>query len=131
MKKIALLLAILPLSLFAQSQADYEGTVSRFMEYYNMNQPEKICAMYAEEWGEDKSTLWTTNQIANLHATYGRIRSYQYLGIDKHDPDKVRVFRIVCDKSTHALSLTLNKDRSTAIIRFYTESEDIKKLMEE
>ena len=129
MKTILFLLAMLPLSVFAQSKADYETSVSQFMEYYNRNEPEKICDMYSDEWGEAKSKLWNTTQIENLHKEYGKMQSFEYLGIDKNDPEEVRVFKTVFDKSTHAMSLTLDKNKKTGTFRFHTESGEIKKMM--
>ena len=63
------------------------------------------------------------------------MRSFQYLGHDVTDQDKdVTVFKVIFDKETFAMSLTLSKDEKTGqymlgTFRFHTSSDEINKMM--
>lgn len=125
-----LLIVIQPLILFAQSKADYEHAIKRFVNFYNNKQADSIVNMWPEQERKEVKSMWSKERTEALLKEYGRITSYKYLGTDDEDPDKVVVyttqFSIASSKTT---SLTLDKEDYLGTFRFITSSEGIDKLL--
>jgi len=115
----------------AQSQADYEKVMVRFQKFYNAGQSDSIRAMFSDDWGtttEKRARLWRGGD--DLLKEYGKIESMKYLGAEAEDPDKkVRIFKVICTKSTHATGLSIDKMGKLQTFRFDTSSDDIDEMM--
>lgn len=135
MRYILLLIALaIPACSFAQTQKDYEHRVDRFMKFYNANQPDSICNQYADDWGELKKTLWTSERNNALQKEYGIMKSYRFLelyrgGNGDGGGDGLAFFKVVFTKSTHIMGITLNKKNEILTFRFKTSSPHIDSLL--
>ncbi len=130
MKNILLFTYMLPICALAQSQADYERIVGNYMRYYNKGYADSITAQYSDEWGDMKKKLWDKNKIDELKKEYGTMRSYKFLELYKPEDgdgggDGLALFKVVFDKSTHAMAITLNKSNELLTFRFKTYSPHI------
>ncbi len=135
MKNILFLLVVtLPFMSSAQSQADYEHTVAKFMKFYNANQPDSICSQYSDEWGEAKKTLWTKEKTDDIKKRYGKMISYKFLdlyndGTGDGGGSGLAFFKTKFEKSTHIMGITLNKKNELLTFRFKTTSPHIDSLL--
>jgi len=127
MKYILIALLAIPSISFAQTKPDYEHAIGKFMKFYNSGQTDSIISQYSDMWGSNKPGLWTPEQNKKLQEKYGKMISYKYLGMSKED--NVAVFRTVFSKSTHATSLSLDKQKKIETFRFDTMSDEIKVMM--
>ena len=137
MKIILFFFSFLPLAVFAQTKADYENALGKFMRFYNNNQSDSIDAMFLMEMrnvsAPDK--VWSAKKTAAFYKECGSMKSYSYLGRqDKKDPKSVIVFKAVFEKSTHALAFTLEKEPQTGdyklgTFRFKTISDETDKML--
>jgi len=132
MKKLTLLLLVAPLVSFAQTQKDFERTFARFVRFYNNNQADSISHMWKPYDGQI-GEMWSSEQTALMHAKYGKIDSYSYLGIDKEDPNpNLAVFKTKFSKAgDKTTSLTIEPNGSLGTFRFITSSDGIDKMLAE
>jgi hypothetical protein len=125
------LLFVLPCAASAQSQVDYENVMARFQKFYNAGQSDSIQAMFSDDWGttpEKRARLWRNGD--GLLKEYGKIKSMKYLGVEAEDPDKkVRIFKVICTKNTHATGLSIDKMGKLQTFRFDTSSDGIDEMM--
>ena len=128
MKQLLYVLLLLPTLALAQAKNAYEHTMTRFTTFYNNGQADSIRDMFSDEWGAAKAKLWTAAKNAELRDQYGKITSWTYLGMPPDDD--VQVFKVVCEKSTHAASMTLdNNKQKIGTFRFRTTSDEIEKML--
>jgi hypothetical protein len=109
--------------------------MSRFMKFYNNKQCDSIVNMWpadAPYIGSIKRS-WSKELVESLHEKYGKLLSYEYLGIDKDDSNPglavfITKYSVVGEKTT---SLTLNEKQYLSTFRFITSSDGIDKLLKE
>jgi hypothetical protein len=111
----------------AQTKADYETAIVKFMQFYNGNQPDSICNLYADSWGKAKTTLWTPEKIKATKDDFGLMKSYKYM---EGTPGGLLLYKVVFEKSTHAMGLSLDKNSKLLTFRFKTTSDAIEKLLQ-
>lgn len=125
MKKMLFLLAILPLTGFAQSKADYEKTMQRYAKLYNKGKVKKIANMFKD----GSKGFYTQKLYDDLQQKYGRILCYEYLGPSETSPDKIVVFKTSYEKDTHAIGFTLTQELKLNAVGINTSSKEINKMM--
>ena len=110
-----------------QTKSDYENAMAKFQQFYNASQPDSICAMFEKPGSE---FLWNKENIAATLNEFGIMNFFEFIGVDKSDPNKVWVFKTVFSKGGEkATSLTLYKDKRLGTFRFMTLSEGITQLL--
>lgn len=132
MKRLVFLLLMLPFAAMAQSDSYHESAMKKFQQFYNAGQGDSINAMFGHSWDQAKAIkpLWTNEDVARMQEEYGTLESFKFIGIDKTDPQKVRVFQTVFSKAgAKTTSFTLNKENDFSTFRFMTTSDRISKLV--
>jgi hypothetical protein len=132
MKYLVFILFFLPCACWAQTQADYEHVMARFVKYYNNKQGDSIIRMWsAGERDEWTNEAWGNKSLASMHKEYGKILSCKYIGIDTEDPNPgLAVFKTDLSViGVKAISLTLEKGNYLGTFRFITSSDGINKLL--
>ena len=132
MKLVAFLIFLLPLTLLAQSQTDYENAMHKFQKFYNVGLGDSIGAMFTYEPSEPRppKPLWTNESNASALEEFGTLKSFQFIGVDKSDTYDVYVFLTDFSKAGESTtSLTLKKDKSLGTFRFMTTSVGISDLV--
>jgi hypothetical protein len=112
----------------AQRKTDYENVVDKFMKFYNNNQPDSICDLYADSWGDARKTLWTAEKLKKIKDEFGTMKSYKYMD---GKPGDLLLYKVVFEKSTHAMGLSLDKKSKLLTFRFKTTSDSIEKLLQQ
>src|SRR4051812_24341821 len=98
MRYAMLLLIALPFVSFGQTKTDYNNYMARFVKYYNAGSTDSICTLFAVNKRLSDPCFWRwaeTNKDTSAYDKYGKIVFYKYLRVDKTDPEKVTVFRVV------------------------------------
>ena len=133
MKNILLLFLLLPFVGYTQTQTDHEHAMSRFMKFYNNKQGDSIVNLWPSDApyiGSIKRS-WNKEVVESLHTKYGKLLSYEYVGIDTEDSNPgLAVFKtkysVVGEKTT---SLSLDEKKYLSTFRFITSSDGIDKLL--
>lgn len=133
MKIIAIAILLLPVVLFGQSKKDYQATMVTFQKFYNAGLGDSINTLifkHAPDVMRSIEPMWTNKRVAELHQEFGLLNSFRYIGIDRTDPDKVRVFETVFSKAgSKTTSLSFFKNGDICNFRFITESDGINELL--
>lgn len=132
MKRLLFLTFMLPLAVMAQTDSYHESAMKKFQQFYNAGQGDSINAMFGHSWDQAKTIkpLWTNEDVAKMQEEYGTLESFKFIGIDKKDPQKVRVFLTVFSKAGQkTTSCTLDKAHAFSTFRFMTTSNGISKLV--
>ena len=131
MRFVVLLVLLLPLAAAGQSKIDYEKALTKFQTFYNVGKGDSINTMYGHDWDRMKLTkaLWTNTKATELLKQYGKLKSFNFIGIDNSDPDKVYVFETIFSKAgKKTTSLSLDENFSLGTFRFITTSKTISAL---
>lgn len=112
----------------AQNKADYENVVGKFMKFYNNGQPDSICNLFSDTWGEARNTLWTAEKLKDIKDKFGRMISYTYM---TGKPGGLLLYKVVFEKSTHAMGLSIDKKCKLLTFRFKTTSYSIEKMLQQ
>lgn len=132
MKQLLLAAAMLSCTaVFAQSQKDYERAMAKYQRYYNNGNEDSIIYMFSDDIGKEykqERLKEVQNKKGDLY--YGVMRSWKYIGVDTEGtqgrPEEgVRVFLVTFDKTTHAMSFTLDKHNQFMTFRPMTFSDYI------
>ena len=98
MRKVILIMACFSfLKAMAQDQKDYDHVMNKFIQFYNAEQADSICSLFADSWGEMRATLWTKEHILENKKEYGEMSSIIYVGVE---PGNARLYKTVCAKKT-------------------------------
>lgn len=114
------------LQVHAQTQTDYDSVMAKFMKFYNAEQADSICNLFADSWGKAKKTLWTKEDILENKKEYGEMTSITFMGIE---PGDARLYKTVCTKKTFGTGVVLDSTSKMLTHRFHTTSPYIKKLL--
>lgn len=109
------------------SRADYDKAMKAFCDNYNAGNDAAVSTSFAPIWHTGKTDVWPEGRIGGLKNTYGSIHSCRYMGISKEDG--VALYKLVCDRSTHACGMTLDRDGKFLTFRFHTSSPEISQMM--
>jgi len=126
MKHLLFAMLMLPLLAGAQSQKDHENALARFQNFYNHDQADSINNMWpADMRSRMPRPMWEHKEQDELKKQYGKFLSFEYAGIDNADPDKVRLFYVKFEHSTHMLSMTVDKAHMLGDFRLQTSNRYI------
>lgn len=113
-----------------QSRADFDKAMAAFMKNCNSLDDEAINTNFSHSWDEFavklKHPIWSAGRSEAFVKEYGKIRSFKYLGVAE---DGVTIYKVVCDKSTHVLGISLDYEGKYATFRPWTSSPAIKEMM--
>lgn len=132
MKQLLVIIALLSCSTaFAQSQKDYEHVMAKYQRYYNNGNEDSIIYMFSDDIGKEykqERLRKVQNKKGDLY--YGVMRSWKYIGVDTEGtqgkPEEgVRFFLVTFDKTTHAMSFSLDKHNQFLTFRPMTFSDYI------
>lgn len=128
MKHILFILLFLPIMASAQTKADYEQIIGKFVTVYNDKQPEQICKLFSYKWGPNFNCMWDKH-FTDTYNEYGKIISCKYMGKVSSDPGII-AFKVVFEKKgTKAMSLSLEEDKKFGTFRFDTSSDEIQAML--
>ncbi|GAA4464356.1 transglutaminase domain-containing protein [Nemorincola caseinilytica] len=112
-----------------QSRTEQDHALAEFINHYNNLDDAAINASFADAADFEAKTgkpLWADGQSAGLMKTYGKIRSFRYMGVDEQG---VSLYKVVCERSTHVLGLTLDGEGKFGTHRFHTTSPQIREML--
>ena len=107
--------------------------MKKFQSFYNTNKADSIDNMFDDSW-QDKDqpskhiTLWSPETVDRVTDKYGKLKSFKYLTQDKDEKD-LALFKVVLDKSTIMVSMSLSKQKKLMNFRFDTSSPYYHKLL--
>ncbi|OKS87740.1 alpha/beta hydrolase [Mucilaginibacter polytrichastri] len=129
MKKLLLVFIVIAVNAHAQSEPkNYKVAITRFQQYYNLNQPDSIFNMFAPEvrtaLPEDKNQV----MINQLQSQLGRLQQISFVGIDKN----IATYKVSFTKSVLAMKVSLNDKDQMGGLLFdnYTSPSDAAKAAE-
>jgi hypothetical protein len=111
----------------AQSHADHDVAMSKFMKFYNAEQSDSICDLFAYCQNIKDSNIWSKPEIMETKKEYGEMISFKFMGYEPGD--SVRLYKTVCTKKTFCTGITIDEDKKLLTHRFHTTSPYIKKLL--
>jgi hypothetical protein len=122
------MLFILPHSVSAQTKDDYEHVMNKFIKFYNAQRYDSVYNLYADK---DITTPDKNEKLLrSFMKKYGRVLSYEYLGVDASEKELVTVFVTHWSKAgDKTTSFSLDKNNKFRTWRFITSSEGIDKLL--
>lgn len=124
------LLFIFPSAVSAQTKADCEHIMARFMKFYNARQNDSIYEMFSVEDRKYISSGQNAEAMKWNIDSMGFMKSYEYLGIDSDDPEHVFVFKTNWSRiGEKTSSFTLDKEYKFNTFRLWTSSPGIDKLL--
>ena len=109
-----------------EARAGYDAAMAKFMQYYNTSNADGIRDMFSDAWGEQRATIYTAKKQADLEESYGTLKSYKFLGVDD---DGTLLYKVVYDKSTHAMGILLDSKGKILNFRPKTSSSYISTLL--
>lgn len=131
MKKLLFIVLVFPPAFaFSQTKADAERVMGRFMKFYNDRQNDSIYYMFSV--GDRKSFSKERNAASMkwYDDDFGKMLSFEYLGIDSDDAAHVTVFKTNWSKGgKKTSSFTLDKENKFLTFRLGTSSPGIDKLL--
>lgn len=112
MKRLLLLALATPMFAFAQNKQDYVHLVDKFVNYYNKQQTDSICALFPDERNTGIKCFWKGASTDGTYDIYGKIKSYEYIGEEGSDLRKVTMYKVVFSKKGSMLmSFNVSEDR--------------------
>jgi hypothetical protein len=130
MKRLVVIgLLLLAGATYGQTKEDYERTVQSFMAFYNLSKSDSICNLFSNSWGERKKLLFPREELQDLHAHYGQMMRYDYIGFS--ESDSLTVFKVKFTKvdTAFAMGLLLDDANKMLTFQFYATSPEIDYLM--
>lgn len=132
MKYLLILLAALPLFSVGQTKSDYDNTMKRFVSYYNEGAADKICSLFPIKKNQPGSCFWKSSDSPreqSVYERYGKIKNYEYLGIDETESEKVRVYKVLFANAGEKVMSFNIKNNKFGTFRFETTSDEIEKML--
>lgn len=108
----------------AQTQADYERVMGRFMNFYNDNHGDSISTMFVKE-----STEFTEGSVESARIHSGRMRFAAYMGIDPSDSARLFKTKVVKYTELRAISLRIDSLNRITTLRLFPSSHYIDSLL--
>ena len=131
MKVLLLVFFLSPFISKGQMVQDYKNTMLKFQKFYNASQGDSINAMFEQTPGNfmNGRPMWNDVDIKSTINEFGRLKSFEFLGVDTTDPNNVYVFETKFSKKGKKMtSLTLYKNKKLGTFRFITILDDPKGL---
>lgn len=124
---ILLLFLFLPVVGFAQSKADFERVMGKFMKFYNHKQGDSIVNMWSASVKKEVAGMWGPKQLDTMQQKYGKIESYKYIKIETTDYGPAVFFKTIFSKiETNGSSFILNKKNYIEAFMLLTSEPIIK-----
>ena len=79
MKGFFIFFLLLPVITIAQTKADYQKAMGKFVKFYNKKQGDSIVNLFDLKDRKSIEWMWTPKEINKLHEKYGLIKSFKYL----------------------------------------------------
>jgi hypothetical protein len=106
---------------FAQSQADYQRVMDKFVKFYNKKQGDSIIAIWTPGQRKPVSRLWTKSQIDTLQMKYGKIKSGKYLKTETTQYGNAAFFKTIFSKlEPNGTTFILNKNNQFEAFQLFT-----------
>jgi pimeloyl-ACP methyl ester carboxylesterase len=114
MKKMLFVFIVIAVNAYAQSEPkNYKVAITRFQQYYNLNQPDSIFSMFSPEvrvsLPEEKNQV----MINQLQSQLGRLQQISFISFDKG----IATYKVSFTKSVMAMKVSLNnKDQMGGLL---------------
>jgi hypothetical protein len=106
---------------FAQTKADYQRVMDKFVKYYNARQGEKIVSMWEKQEKPAVERLWTKHQVDTLQMKYGKILSFQFDSTQKTQYGAAAFFKVKFSKLLpNGSSFIVNKRNEFTAFELFT-----------
>ena len=81
MKQLLIILsfALMTIIAGAQTKADYQKMMTRFVKFYNNKQGDSVVKLWQFKDRKNIERLWSSEEMNKLHEKYGKITSFKYL----------------------------------------------------
>ncbi|WCT11255.1 serine aminopeptidase domain-containing protein [Mucilaginibacter jinjuensis] len=129
MKKLLFVFIVIAVNAYAQSEPkNYKVAITRFQQYYNLNQPDSIFSMFSPEvrvsLPEEKNQV----MINQLQSQLGRLQQISFVSFDQG----VATYKVNFTKSIMAMKVSLNDKDQMGGLLFdnYTSPSDAAKAAE-
>jgi len=110
-----------------EALVNYEKAMSAYQQYYNTHNADGIRDMFSDVWKDYKPKLYTPEEQKQQEDKYGsRLISYKYIGSDE---DGTQLYKVVYEKSTHAMGISLDREGKFLNFRPKTSSSHINALL--
>lgn len=111
MKSLLLLVLLVPVFASAQGKQYHTRLVDQFVKYFNMQQSDSICTLFPDESTTGIKCFMKNAATDGTFDIHGKIKSYEYMGIDEVDPRKLIVYKMIFSKKgVMQLRFTVTKD---------------------
>lgn len=118
MKRLLLLAVLMPVVTFGQNNKDHASLVDNFVNYYNKQQTDIICSLFPDEHLTGIKCFWKGASTDGTYDIYGKIISYNYIGVDSSTTMNLTLYKIVFSKKgAMELSFTMNADKKFTAFR--------------
>ena len=122
--------SLIPCMASAQSRSDYDFAMNKFVKAYNAKDAAAINKMWPVKMRKQLANMFTAKELEEDQEKYGKIMSYQYLGVDTSDANKVTVFKTVFSVGgIKTTSLTLDPGSFLGTFRLVTSSPEINRML--
>ena len=120
----------------AQTKADFEQVMKKFVEFYNHTERDSIYKMCSEKWKTKAGKIWSREELKELRRKYGEIDSFKLISFDKSVIDDrkepMAVFTMVFNKyydfqNTHESWISLDEESKIYGFNFITTSHGVTK----
>ncbi len=124
---------LLPCFASAQSTADFDAAMGKFVKAYNAKDSSAIGKLWPAERRKQMERVYSAKQVTELQGKYGKINSCKFVGIDTSEGNKVAVFKSVFSKAgVQATVITLNPENYLTSIRLtITVTPELKSMFKE
>jgi hypothetical protein len=116
MKSLLFLAVLMPLVAFAQNDKDHAYLVDNFVNYYNNRQTDNICTLFPDENLTGIKCFWKGASTDGTYDIYGKIISYEYIGVDSSATRNLTQYKMVFSKKgAMELSFTMSADKKFTV----------------
>lgn len=111
MKHVVFTLLLLPALVHAQTKADYNKVMNKFVKFYNAGKGDSILKLWALKDRKSIEWMWSPKEMAKLHDQYGLIKSVKYMGKEDDGSSAVAYQTVFTKIAPNGSSIELSKDK--------------------
>jgi len=106
-----LLFFMLPAAAFAQTQADYEHAMSKFMQFYNNDQLDSLLSLCSPKLAADSQSIkFTAAWLTTSHNNFGEMTEYKYVNKQANGVDSSVVCKVTFTRYFNGMAMNLDKN---------------------
>ena len=108
-------LLLFPLLMFAQvaaaqTQADYEQVMGKFMQFYNNNQLDSLLSLCSQKLANDSvSVHFSAQWLETCHKDFGEMTRFAYVNKQANGTDSAVVCKVFFTRFYNGMAMSLDK----------------------